>query len=286
MTFFLDFISKMVFNIYAVMEFLKKCFAIRDIRIIYFAIKTSSRAILTDCSMLMKKRRILMKLGNKAPVFALCLIIMVAVLPIDGYAFIKANDSDKAFMPGGGNKDTTLLTPDKSIRDYIIDGAAFYLDSYSNILALLKEVEVAELGNSDGTRLSALITSALDNMENCNAAYISLHAVALQTEYNPVVILELKTFNYNQFMSNYKLNRSIFRSLQDLLHRGDVRGAYSQMLLDSESILAVLYRVKSSIDQGLLPDSASLWEANQAYSESLLFGQYMAAIFAEIVKGL
>jgi hypothetical protein len=211
---------------------------------------------------------------------------LTVLLSLPGYALLKGNDSDKAFTGGGdGNRaEYSLGGPSNTLRGYLIEGAGYFLDSYSDMLAFLKKVEVSELQGVDFGQLRDLVNNAVTHMENANTAYVNLKGLADSTPYNPDMIWELTHFNYNNFQRDNNLNKPIFKSLQDYLWWGDVRGAYNQMLADTVTIANVLYKIKAAVDAGNLPDASFMWEANQAYSESLLFGQYMAAVFSAILN--
>jgi hypothetical protein len=47
-------------------------------------------------------------------------------------------------------------------------------------------------------------------------------------------------------------------------------------------IIEQLQAVKTSMDAGTLPGISLLWRMNQAYSESLLTGQYIAEVFKSL----
>ena len=224
--------------------------------------------------------------GNKTylPILLLC-IFLTMLFSGNSYALVKGNDSEIAFLIGTDGGSRALITEfstGSTLRDYLIEGASMFLDSYSNALAFLKEIEISDADNADFETLSRLLDNAIVLMENSNIAYTGLVELADVTEYNPDVILELIRFPYTPYMKANHLNREVFRDLTNYLHEGDVRGAYARMLKDTEDILEILYRVKITINSNQLPDGPPLWTFNQYYSESLLFGQYMAGVFSEI----
>jgi len=210
-------------------------------------------------------------------------ICMILVLPQAGNALVKANDSEKAFLGSTALK-STGLNSGATLRDYLIQGAGFFLDSYSDSLSFLKNVEMSELEGVDYSILTIPVNCALMNMEKANVAYWNLKQLADIAEYDESVIFQLKQFNYSVFMRTHKLNRDIFKKLEDFMRMGDIRGAYHEMLKDTDAILDILSAIKLDVDAQRFPSISSLWGLNQAYSESLLFGQYMAAIFSEILN--
>ncbi len=229
-----------------------------------------------------------MIIGTKGSFIMFILVVcLVAMLPVENSALVKANDSDLAFMI----VETQTLAPDTgapqlSMREYLINGAGYYLDSYSDTLSFLKKIEVSELSGIDFGELQSLINSAVGNMEQADDAYVNLKNKADVTSYNQSVIDALKTFHYVLYRRNNNLNKSIFKEVQNYLQSGDVRGAYGRMRQDTHCLSALLNNIKAVVDSGQTPDVSLLWRLNQDYADSLLFGQYMAGVFSEIVKNL
>jgi hypothetical protein len=220
--------------------------------------------------------------------FVIWLIIgFVLFTPATSMALMMGNDSDQTFLELEMKQLSTNVTiPPQSLREYLISGAGYYLDSYSDALAFLKKIELAELSGIDFSEMQALINSSLGNMELANEAYINLKIKAEYSTYNEEIIAKLKSFPYEQYRRTYGLYKSTFKELEDYLRVGDVRGAYAEMQANTENLLVILNQVKNSVDSSQFPDIPSLWKLNQSYSESMLFGQYMAGIFAEILKGI
>jgi hypothetical protein len=230
--------------------------------------------------------------GNKQKWLTLFLgICLIAAFSFNGLALVKGNDSDKAFITGDEGDGTNKLIQSSivagpSLRDYLVDGAAHFLDSYSHTLAFLKEIELGEVQVLDFGELNRLIDQAILYMEESNESYINLRNLAYETDYNEDMIRALMTFNYTLYLKNEDLNRIVYREVQFLLQHGNVRGAYDKMLLDTVDILNVLYSIKQTVNTSTMPEGAPLWKLNQYYSESLLFGQYMAGIFSKILETL
>lgn len=224
--------------------------------------------------------------------FALTLILVLCfslmfTLPVN--ALLIGNDSDQAFVATTDDGiqrlvESMVIQPSGSLRDYLIQGAVHFLDSYSYALAFNRLVELSELSEVSIDEIKGLVNNAVNNMELANTAYINMKSIADVSEYNPDIIWELQHFNYNNFMRYNSLNRPIFKQVQDYLMFGDVRGAYAHMVSDSAAIVKILYKIKGDVDAGQLPAGSYLWEVNQAFSETLLFGQYMAAVFIDILN--
>jgi hypothetical protein len=74
----------------------------------------------------------------------------------------------------------------------------------------------------------------------------------------------------------------IFIKVQGFLAKGDVTGAYITLKASKDAIIAQLYVIKATLDSNLFPDTNLLYRVNQAYSETMLFGQYVAQVFGNL----
>jgi hypothetical protein len=78
------------------------------------------------------------------------------------------------------------------------------------------------------------------------------------------------------------MNEDIFKEVEGFLKSGDIRGVYEKLHSDSEDILQDLSLLSLSISVRRLPKMSEVWPTAQAYSETLLFGMYIAQVFSEI----
>jgi hypothetical protein len=101
-------------------------------------------------------------------------------------------------------------------------------------------------------------------------------------KYNQGIILKLMSFNYSKFEQENGLIPTIFREIEGLLNKGDVKGVYLEFFLRTDEILKNLYEVKKEIDSHVFPKFSTLWEISQNYLEMQLFGQFVSEIFYEI----
>ncbi|MCK4766291.1 MAG: hypothetical protein KAW12_29115 [Candidatus Aminicenantes bacterium] len=190
------------------------------------------------------------------------------------FALIWHNTSDDAFVPGDRDGD--------SIREHIIRGAGSFLKSHSFMQAFLEKIELAELECLDYNQLLLTLDDAIGKMLETKVRYRALTAEADITPYNQDVINQLLIFDYAGFQDNRSLNGDVFALVQSFLEQGDVRGVYHKTLVDVEEILLTLGVLRVDVAAGLFPDPADLWNANCSYSLSLLFGQYVTAVFMDI----
>jgi hypothetical protein len=207
------------------------------------------------------------------------IVFVLFVFRVNTFPLMCGNDSDIGFIGGssrsGGESDSSL-------RQYVIMGAGYFLESYSDALLFLNKIEMAELNGMDYDELRMMINNAVVNMENARNAYLVLKQLADNTPYNQNVIGELEKFDYVGFSEENGLNGTIFKDVEYYLSKGDIRGVYAQFLANTDNILETLYVVRKAVDHTSFPRTADLQRMNQSYSQSLLFGQYVAEVFQEV----
>jgi len=207
-------------------------------------------------------------------------VVILLFSSVNALALIYGNETDGGFAGnGGGGK--SIEVP---IRTYVIEGAGYFLGSYSDILAFLNKVELAELKGTDYTELQKIIANAAADMQAAKDTYSNLVLIADVTPYDTDVIEELTAFDYSAFQQENRPNNAVFAEVEAYLGKGDIRGVYHRFLTVSEELLDRLNTVKTEIDACRLPRSGDLWNLNESASLSLLFGQYTAEVFHRILE--
>jgi len=226
---------------------------------------------------------------NKQIVLTVTLGILVSFIFTGNLlSLIVANESQRGFgnPPGAlgapGAPGVAGIKSNSTIENYVLRGASYFMNGYADTLLFLNIVELAKLEGPQYDRLAKIISDAAVDMENAYATYAALEQEAGQTPYDPNVIRQLEMFGYKGFMEKNNLDSVIFKKVEGYLGKGDIRGVYHYLYTAVESILPVQYRVKAAVEEGKFPAVADLWMLNQTYSETLLFGQYVAQIFYEI----
>lgn len=215
----------------------------------------------------------MMNQTSKTAILKVFLVILVLfVFGMNSAAKIVNNYSEQAFGEPGSTE----------IRLYVIEAAGGFLNSHSDFLLFLNKIEMEEINGIDYAELQQIINNAVAHMENARAKYNDLTQLADITPYHQPVITGLVNFNYTSFQVNKRLNSVIFNEVETYLSGGDVRGLYHRLLADTQSILDQLTVIKSAVDAEVIPENPGLWQVNQAYSETLLFGQYAAEIFYDV----
>jgi hypothetical protein len=142
---------------------------------------------------------------------------------------------------------------------------------------------MSEASGIDSADLKNSLYNAIDNMEKAKMAYSNLKLASEKTPYNLEMIDHLIKFDYDGFRVKYGLNEVIFEKLSTFLAKGDIAGFDGAVIENMDTILIMLYQVKSPVEKGLAPEICILWRTNQAYSEAQLFGQYMSEVFKAIL---
>ncbi|HLP45971.1 MAG TPA: hypothetical protein VK469_08495 [Candidatus Kapabacteria bacterium] len=201
----------------------------------------------------------------------ICILIANSV----SFAYICGNYGGRGYEYPGGK---TI----SSIGIYIGEGAGCFLASNSDFLLFLNRIETSELNGVDYNELRAILNRVIENMEKSKSFYTTLVQIATNTPYRQSFIDGVKTFDYAGYQKQYGLNGIIFQEIALYLKNGNVTGIFSRILARTGTILDKLYSVKKEIDAETFPVIPNLWRLNQYYSETILFGQYSAEVFAKI----
>jgi hypothetical protein len=213
-----------------------------------------------------------MKMEKSSFIFKiLLLVIAFGILNINAFGLIMGNYSESTIC-----KDCESKT---AVRTRVVNGGAYFLNAYAEILLFLQRIEVSETQTLDYNELGEILGRARESLNRAESAYRSLVALTDVIPLDPVPVRRLQEFDYDSFREENRLNRAICREVAGYLSKGDVRGFFRQVLARTVEIASKLEAVATCIDNGKFPELACLWSLNQACSETLLFGQYAAAVF-------
>jgi hypothetical protein len=208
---------------------------------------------------------------NKVFGWALGIALMV-VFSVQGQAWIKFNWVENGFDVNG----------QKAIEDLIITGASNFLQSYSRLLVVFRELEQQRLQPADMPALLKQTDLAFQDMGETRAAYVQLYQKALNTPYNTAVIARLKAFDYALFRVERSQGNKSEAAAISALKQGNICEVFRSAWMESEQILDSLMFLRHSLQNGFVPGVEFLWALNRAYSDSLSAGQAAARIFHEI----
>lgn len=225
------------------------------------------------------------------------LVCLVLTLPVNLSAFLFGNEGEKAYCGGGsGNpcppdplKTSSISGSNEvyagpTIRELIIKGGGYVLQSSSYINGFFNKIELSELTTTGPgyRRLQGTLNEAIFYMEQARATYLQLKTLAGVTPYNQEVIYKLINFDYDVFQKENRLFPHVFARVKDFLSGGDVTGVFNEFYRYTGQILDLLYILKKDIDACIFPDISNIWSVNQTYAEFKLFGQYAAQVFYSI----
>lgn len=217
---------------------------------------------------------------TKKPFFIKTVVVVffLAALYTNIFGLMFANDSENSVKPPGNSGGGV-----SGLSSYVIEGAGSFFKSFADILQFSNEIEMAELEGLDYNELQALLNSAIVNLQDARQAYINLIMEADILPYNQEVIGKLLAFDYQGYQGKNNLNVSAFNAVIGFLKQGDVKGLYHKILADFEGMLQRLETVKEKTAANGFPEIPDLREVNQSYAACMLFGQYVAQVFSEIL---
>jgi len=227
-----------------------------------------------------------MKKKNLLKIFSLIVILLVAYTYV--HAIIALN-----YPP--------IIYGDKSDQnDLIIEGTSMFLQSNSDILLLLNEVEIAEIKAFDFDYAFKLTESAIFKLGNARVHY--LDAINFKIicdekgeaesyakfgyesfeERNHINAESYAKFDYKLFAKKNHLNKEIMDEVSEFLKKGDVTGVYEKSINDMDSILSTLKEIKKGILMKQKPDIKLFWSLLQKYNILGLYGNYATLVFYSI----
>jgi hypothetical protein len=206
---------------------------------------------------------------------ALSVVLFIVVFNSIGFSWSIANTSDVIFPPGG-------KIASVSIGDYIVNGASYFLESYSDTIMFMKKIELSGNSGLNVDESSKLLDQAIANIKLAEGAYSSLTKETESLLYNSSVIEFLKKFDYDAFQVEISADKDIFVDVREYLYNGDVKGVYKKMLANTEQIAGILGRIKEKLNGGVTAVISDTYAVNQTFSRSFLFGQYVAQVFGRM----
>lgn len=207
-----------------------------------------------------------------------CVVVAVLLLfTTDVYSMIYFNGVKRIFEVEGSTE-----LKGASIGSDVVNGAVYFLRSHSDALLFLEKAEASELESPDYNELLLHLNNAIDNMLQARAVYIQLKQAVDITPYNQSMIDVLSNFNYDLFQEKNGLIKPIFVDVKAFLSKGKIRELCGEILVHIQGVLDIAYSIKANLESGQFPALKDLWNLNECYSRSLLFGEYAARVFLEM----
>jgi len=213
--------------------------------------------------------------------------MILFVTPASGFSRWLNNTAGGGYDDDGSSGVLSgYLGMNNTIERYVIKGAGYYLDAYSDILVFLNRMELSDLKGMDYNECRQLLDRALSNMINALKTYERLIKKAEVTPYKEAVIANLMAFDYNGFMQERGLNGVIFGKVEAHLEKGDITGLLRQMYTEFAVIARILGSVRNELYLGKLPEMSKVWALNERCSQALLLGQYGSRVFYAVLYNI
>jgi hypothetical protein len=212
--------------------------------------------------------------------------IFILVIPFHGFSMYVGNYSEQSFNEGEPDKSTgskSSIASSFTIKYLIIKSATYFFKGKSKIDLLASRLEAADIDGVNFYELQQIVNDALCNMKTARYYYQALKNKADNTPYNQTVINQLTVFDYDSFSVEIGLNGDIFDQVKGYLKMGNVRGTYARLYDYTDNIIDMLETVQKEAYCWQIPDIENVWKLHQECAHMLLFGQYIAQIFQNLL---
>jgi len=226
-----------------------------------------------------------MRTSKKKSIITICITAALFLIAGNSHLLprISHNGSGTGYEDGdelGGT--ASLAAANTSIETYIIYGAGYYLQGQSSIQALLNLVEMQDVKNMDTYTIRKKVDSTLYYIGNADFIYEMLVWTAEATPYNKEVISRLKSFDYEGYRIQNRLNSEIFKKLSGYLAMGDITGTFKYTLSKVKAMEALLNDILTELTVNGKSRLDLYWQLNELCAETSLFGSYAARVFSKI----
>jgi hypothetical protein len=201
-----------------------------------------------------------------------------------GFTYVLGNGAGGVYGNNGGGKSLPIARASSSDQiEYLIqDGGGYFLDALSGIFAISNRIETADIKGVDYDNLQKQAAWALENIKNAKETYARLIPIAEATPYLEAAIYNLAHFEYETFMIKYSLNVQIFKEVEGYLKKGDITGAFKRIYAGILTMEKLLISINGAVKSKIMPGLSVVWQLNEVSSGTLLFGQYLARVFAAL----
>ena len=203
-------------------------------------------------------------------VFLMFLLLFMAAYLNAG---ICLNNIDDVFPP----PPVTEGGSSSSIKELMIEGASYFMQSYASATLLMYEYEIGEKGYFNFTSSLNHVSEAIEKLEAARKKYSEALDLAVYREYISEKVTQLKTFDYSNHANDEGLNSEMATKVAGYLSKGDVRGIYTKNLNYIDSIMTTLNSIKNNLTEGVKPQIELYWTLTRSFSDTMMFGNYATA---------
>jgi hypothetical protein len=194
-------------------------------------------------------------------------LILVTSLNTQILAFVYCNDIVRTFNDESGVRQ-------QQIEGHVITGASLFLQAQSQANLLLNEYELSGSQPFSCTVSLEYTEKTIALLENARDEYMKAKENGEAAGYNPEKTSLFKSFDYDAFIADNRLNKDIAKKVRDYLRTGNILGIYQQTIDDLSGMLDTLYRLRDNLRAGVKPDIKLFWTLMQQFSGASLFGNY------------
>ena len=130
------------------------------------------------------------------------MIALTVFLKTNVHGFIWSNDIVPVFDDDEGLKK-------QEIENHVISGASLFLQAQSYANLLLNEYEVSGSRSFNATKSLEYTEMAITLLENARNQYVNALGIGESLGYSPIKIARLKSFDYDVFTIENRLNKDI-----------------------------------------------------------------------------
>ena len=199
-------------------------------------------------------------------------VVITLFLSVRLSAFIELNDIVPAFPE----------EEQGAIETAVIHGAIHFLQAKSQADLLLAEVEMSAKQPLNYSSALVCTEKAIAELEKSIDEYHQAITCAKRSGYVNEVIQKFKSFDYNTFATENKLNRDIMAVVKAYFFGGNIVGVYQQYVEYLGEILVTLHLIKDKLTANLFPDVSLSWQLLQQFSHVSLFGNYCTVTAAAV----
>ena len=216
---------------------------------------------------------------------AVVFIMVIFLMNTEAFPVVLLNGGAGGYEdPGGGESNFGSTKENYTIESYIEEGGGYFLNAFSNIIIISNRIEMSNINGIDYEELKNIVDRAIENVINAKVVYSLLINKARYTPYDNEFISKLRSFNYQDLMTEYSLNSEIFKEVEGYLKNRDITGTFIRIYNSFIKIEGLLLSIKYEVSLNRMPTIAKIWEVNEDASKTLIFGQYIARFFYALQK--
>jgi hypothetical protein len=108
----------------------------------------------------------------------------------------------------------------------------------------------------------------------------ALHNLIKTLEIHKKTLDKIQTFDYDSFAKSNKIfSKELFARVVHFMRTGNLKEMYLFPANNIDQTIKIAKRINQTLEKGKFPNREDLWLLNQDYTQTKLYGQYIAQIF-------